>query len=118
MQGEKFSILLTQAVAKPNFNNSVWPKSSQFSSAIMVVIGDTFPSIPAAREAVNRWLLDEGLSYHVVKSKKSSVYELNCLAEGGCTFHIKVWNTIAKGPTINTVITPYLLPGHTLRQRS
>jgi hypothetical protein len=88
------------AVLKLHFSNSIWPKSNQFSSAIMVVIGDTFPSIPAAREAVNRWLLDEGLYYHVAKSKKSSVYELSCLAERGCTFHIKVWNTVAKGPKL------------------
>jgi hypothetical protein len=72
----------------------------------MVVIGDTFPSIPTAREAVNRWLLDEGLSCHVAKSKKFSVSELNCLAEGGCTFHIKVWNTVAKGPTL-TQLAPH-----------
>jgi hypothetical protein len=66
----------------------------------MVVLNDTFDTIPIARDAVNQWLLNPELSYHVLKSKESIVYEIDCKARSqGCTFTVTVWNTRGSGPT-------------------
>jgi hypothetical protein len=59
----------------------------------MVAVGDTFTSILEARNAVTRWVLNEGESYHVADSDPNR-YVLDCkkAVETTCTFYIRVYN--------------------------
>jgi hypothetical protein len=53
----------------------------------MLAIGDKFPDIQEAREAINRSVLDDGESYKVYKSD-SKRYILQC-KDKSCTFSIQ-----------------------------
>jgi hypothetical protein len=72
----------------------------------MVHLNQSFGSIPEGRNAINRWLLDNGESYSIGKSKKSSVYTLYCKAEG-CTFSVRLYVTVKTGATI-TKLEPHI----------
>ena len=71
----------------------------------MVAIHDTFASIVEAREAINRYVLDDGKSYRVYKSD-SKRHILVCKDKPSCSFEIRVWCTKKTGVTI-TQMKPY-----------
>jgi hypothetical protein len=64
----------------------------------MVSLHDTFASIAEAREAVNRYVLDDGESYRVYKSD-SKRHILVC-KDKSCSFEIRAWCTKKTGVTI------------------
>jgi len=64
----------------------------------MVQVGDIFPSMEAARNAVQQHILDDGESYKTSKSdKKRSI--LLC-KDSQCTFRVRISNIKKKGYTI------------------
>jgi hypothetical protein len=57
----------------------------------MICVGDKFPSIEAAREAISRYILNKGESYKVYKSDKTR-YILIC-RDSHCKFRIRASNS-------------------------
>jgi hypothetical protein len=72
--------------------------------ATMLAVGDKFPNIQEAREAINRSVLDHGESYRVYKSD-SKRYILQC-KDMSCTFSIRAAFSKKIGVSI-TKISPY-----------
>jgi hypothetical protein len=70
----------------------------------MVQKGDVFPSMEAARDVVQRHVLDDGESYKTSKSCQKR-YILDC-KDKECKFRIRVSNIKDKGYTI-TVLDPH-----------
>src|SRR5580700_6030160 len=64
----------------------------------MIALHDTFASIAEAREAVNRYVLDDGESYRVYKSD-SKRHILVC-KDKSCSFQIRAWCTKKTSVTI------------------
>jgi hypothetical protein len=66
----------------------------------MVSLHDTFASIREAREAINRYVLNDSESYRVYKSD-SKRHILVCKDKSsGCSFEIRAWCTQKTGVTI------------------
>jgi hypothetical protein len=55
-------------------------------------LGDSFETIKAAKDAINRSQLDNGLSYHVHKSD-SKRYIITCRNPAACNFKIRASKT-------------------------
>jgi hypothetical protein len=73
-------------------------------AAIMVSINDLFPTMEQARDAINRYVLDEGESYKVYKSD-SRCHIIIC-KEAACKFRIRASLLKKKGAVI-TVLTAH-----------
>jgi hypothetical protein len=72
----------------------------------MVSLHDTFASIREAREAINRYVLNDGESYRVYKSDSKRHILLCKDKSSGCSFEIRAWCTKKTGVTI-TQIKPH-----------
>jgi MuDR family transposase len=68
----------------------------------MLTIGDSYPTIQEAREAINRSILDDGESYKVYKSD-SKRHILKC-KDQACSFSIRAAFLKKKGITITKII--------------
>jgi hypothetical protein len=89
-----FGIYLFEAIRKSSLQT--YPYTS--CTVKMIQVGNTFPSMQAACEAIQRYVLNDGESYKSEKAEKKR-YRLIC-KDANCTFCIWVFNLDKKGPTV------------------